>query len=392
LRVSFVPQHKLGRPLRTMRIAGLFVPLVTAGVAVQDAVLSALEDMAANAVVKGRRAKPAAQPKPGRAVKSLIAGSGDRTAVQAPVEQVQEYKNSKLAVDSTLSKEETVKAASPVTTDAWKSGIHGLVGSASSRFVASPDVGSAISWIQKEMSAAGLSVRLQDFHIDARGTQVTATNVIGTCKGSDSHDRFVVLGAHYDSIPAEGPAPGADDNGSGVTSVLLAAKSLCSMKLKLNVEFVAFSGEELGLHGSTAYVSQMTPDQRHKFQGAIILDEVGLTRTPKSPEVIFETKGEMPPQMGLIDTLAESAKAVEPDVGFVVNYHGWGSDHMPFLERAMPAVLLIEKDNLFSAEEYGHSPRDRIENLDFHYGAQLARIATATIARMATPRDEISLA
>ncbi len=44
-------------------------------------------------------------------------------------------------------------------------------------------------------------------------------NVIGKLQGKG--DEFVVIGAHYDSLPVGSDAPGADDNGSGVASLLM---------------------------------------------------------------------------------------------------------------------------------------------------------------------------
>jgi Zn-dependent M28 family amino/carboxypeptidase len=55
-------------------------------------------------------------------------------------------------------------------------------------------------------------------------------------------------------------APGGDDDASGTTSLLAIAKAIerKSIKFGVNVELVAFAGEEQGLLGSRAYASQST--------------------------------------------------------------------------------------------------------------------------------------
>jgi Zn-dependent M28 family amino/carboxypeptidase len=58
-------------------------------------------------------------------------------------------------------------------------------------------------------------------------TATTITNVVATLHGTDptAADRVYVVGAHYDSrrsdvLDATRDAPGADDDGSGVSAVL----------------------------------------------------------------------------------------------------------------------------------------------------------------------------
>ena len=50
-------------------------------------------------------------------------------------------------------------------------------------------------------------------------------NLVSEIPGA-SGDRYILVGAHYDSIPRSGPAPGAEDNGSGVATLLSIAKML----------------------------------------------------------------------------------------------------------------------------------------------------------------------
>jgi Zn-dependent M28 family amino/carboxypeptidase len=91
------------------------------------------------------------------------------------------------------------------------------------------------AYIAAGMREAGLSVRDQAFERDGK----TYRNVIGDL-GPATRER-IVLGAHYDAF---GGFPGADDNASGVASLLELGRLLAPEKLPLRVELVAYTLEE----------------------------------------------------------------------------------------------------------------------------------------------------
>ena len=93
-------------------------------------------------------------------------------------------------------------------------------------------------------------------------------NVVGVLPGSDPKlkGEAIVIGAHYDHLGLGGEGSGslsartgihhgADDNASGVAGLIELARLLSSQKLKRTVVFIAFSGEEEGLIGSSYYVN-----------------------------------------------------------------------------------------------------------------------------------------
>jgi Zn-dependent M28 family amino/carboxypeptidase len=95
-----------------------------------------------------------------------------------------------------------------------------------------------------------------------------AANVVGILEGSDPKlkDEVIVIGAHYDHLgrggegslaPREGEIHhGADDNASGTAGLLELARLFSQERARMRrtVVFVAFSGEEEGLIGSSFYV------------------------------------------------------------------------------------------------------------------------------------------
>ena len=54
---------------------------------------------------------------------------------------------------------------------------------------------------------------------------------------------MVVLGGHYDTVPN---VPGANDNGSGIATLLTIAREIADREYPFTVRFIAFGAEELG--------------------------------------------------------------------------------------------------------------------------------------------------
>ncbi|MFP5471132.1 MAG: M28 family metallopeptidase [Bacteroidia bacterium] len=80
-------------------------------------------------------------------------------------------------------------------------------------------------------------------------------NVIGFIKGKKKK-KHIVITAHYDHLGKMGNAifNGANDNASGVASMLYLAQHFASKKPKYSMVFIAFGAEEVGLLGSEYYV------------------------------------------------------------------------------------------------------------------------------------------
>ena len=78
-------------------------------------------------------------------------------------------------------------------------------------------------------------------------------------------------------------APGAEDNASGVGTVLAVAEALADRRARLPVVLVAFGAEEPRgptdadhHYGSRAYVAALGPAERRAVRGMLSLDRVGV--------------------------------------------------------------------------------------------------------------------
>ena len=80
-------------------------------------------------------------------------------------------------------------------------------------------------------------------------------NIVGTKNGTDKDDEEVIIfHSHYDTVK---DSVGANDDGSGVVGVLTAAYILTQYDFNKTIKFVTFSGEEIGLLGSTYYAKEI---------------------------------------------------------------------------------------------------------------------------------------
>ncbi len=97
----------------------------------------------------------------------------------------------------------------------------------------------------------------------ARNVDVQAVNVLGILRGTSFPDSVVVLTAHYDHLGGFGDSvffAGANDNASGTALLMDLAYHFARNPPEYTLAFAAFSGEELGLLGSRAFVlSQLIP-------------------------------------------------------------------------------------------------------------------------------------
>ena len=131
-------------------------------------------------------------------------------------------------------------------------------------------------------------------HSAAASTRaMKARNVAAILRGSDPQlrDTYVMLSAHYDHLGTAATGDdriynGANDDGSGTTSVIEVANALAAMPVhsKRSVLFVLFFGEEQGLWGSHYYAAHpLVPPTQTIAQ--LNLEQVGRTDASDGPQI-----------------------------------------------------------------------------------------------------------
>lgn len=101
----------------------------------------------------------------------------------------------------------------------------------------------AEQFIYERLMSYGLdSVIFQDF--PGENGAPPGRNIIGQINGTVKAGEIIVVGAHLDSFPWTGPAPGADDNASGVSATLYLARAFAGKKFDRTIRFAFFGDEE----------------------------------------------------------------------------------------------------------------------------------------------------
>ena len=294
-------------------------------------------------------------------------------------------------------------------------------------------IGGAMAWIRAEFGRVSaetgglLNVELDSFEQPPapprNPERAQVTNVVATLPGTDpeSQGRVLVVSAHYDSratnpLDSTSAAPGADDDASGAASVLELARVMSHYKFGATIVFIAFSGEEQGLYGSTHWaraararqadieavlnndiIGSSRSEGGKINRGTVRLFAEGIRPVSKPPESLVELlmaggENDTPPRE-LSRAIREIAAAYVPSLGVEIVYRAdrflRGGDQLPFLESGYPAVRFTEP-----AEDYRHQHQnvreeggvqygDTPERLDFAYTADVARVNAAALAVLA---------
>ena len=259
-----------------------------------------------------------------------------------------------------------------------------------SRIWNSDNAFAASDWIAGRMEALGLEVEQQPFNANTwMGSGAAAPNVIGIQRGTLYPDTYVVCGSHFDSFSYEammggGTAPGADDNATGVASVLESARIMTQYEFEYSIIYCAYGCEEMGLYGSEAYAS------RCQQQG---MDIIGYFNN--------DMNGYLYGDQIHIDCIYPNS--VEPigtyymNVGEVyypelpirhVNFNQGDSDHTSFNNHGYMGIYPFEDYQNYSP--YIHTPNDVIGTsvTSFEMGQQYCQMNIACLAEIANPMGE----
>ena len=251
-------------------------------------------------------------------------------------------------------------------------------------------------------------------------TPVEVVNVVAIQRGISDPNRVIIISGHIDSRVSDvmdftSDAPGANDDASGVAAVLEAARVLSRHRFDATLVYAVLSGEEQGLFGGRILADYA------KTQGWVV--EANLNN-----DIVGNSQG----QSGVRDTtrvrvFSEGTKTVETTAQadrrrynggevdsssrnlaryvdgiadrYLVNFDvdmiyrtdrfGRGGDQVEMLRAGFPAVRITE-----GAENYDHQHQDlrtengvvygdTIDEMDFDYLGQVARLNIATMAALA---------
>lgn len=203
---------------------------------------------------------------------------------------------------------------------------------------------------------------------DIREVKRTSFNVIAELVNDTSANaNYIVIGAHYDHLGFGGIGSGsrnpnnkavhygADDNASGVSSLLEIAQKLESTKeqLKSNFLFVAFGAEEMGLVGSKFFTNNL-PIDKSRIKAMINIDMVGRMKDDHSLQIGGVGSST------ISDSLVNHINSTY-NLKLGLSKEGYGpSDHSSFYSLNIPVFFLSTGPHT----DY-HTPGDNLGTINF---------------------------
>jgi len=250
------------------------------------------------------------------------------------------------------------------------------------RHVHSPGLGEAAAYIGGRFAEAGVAHREHTFALELRGVRTRPANIVAVLPGSDPAAGAIVLGAHYDSRTVDigdwtGPAPGANDNATGVAVLLEVARALAGFEPRATIYLIAFAAEETGLQGSRSLVAESLLDP---VVAMAAFDIVGNSSGSSGSGAlrVFAAGPEGSPSRRLARWTANVAARWVPELPVLVqdalDRPGRYSDHVPFTEAGIAAVRFIEDGEHV---EYQHNALDTADRIDPDYLRRVAQLALA---------------
>ena len=302
----------------------------------------------------------------------------------------------------------------------------------SSRVEQEKGIGAACLWVKNELekftagSEGRLTVKLDSVMLEPDGRRITRktllTNVVASLKGTDSDDkRIFIVGGHLDSRNGEtndttGFAPGANDDASGVAAVIELARVMSKQKFQSTILFVAFSGEEQGLNGSTFFARKAKEENwevaamlnndmignsfsnetflNNNMQVRIFSEAIPASETDAAKSIRQSTNAENDsPSRQLARYIKEVGERYVDQIEVKLVYRNdrfmRGGDHTPFNRLGFTAVRFCEMNENYEHQhqnirdangiKYGDLP----EFVDFEYVKKITRLNLAVLANLA---------
>jgi hypothetical protein len=270
-----------------------------------------------------------------------------------------------------------------------KSPINEEGGKFHNRHSKSQHIDKVAEWLKAELKNIGYNNGDISFHnYTERGFNLK--NVICDKKGTTG--KIILLCAHYDTIlnrdrnDATSRQPGANDNASGVASLLEVARIISNVKLGHTIRFVFFSGEEQGFWGSTHYAQELKAHdvELHVVVNMDMCSEPGFLSTLTTANVDIDddetgvdhdiNQTEASKKFGLsMKALAETYTNLSIEFDPID-----ASDYMPFEARGYVCIGGYDGAAKPNNSHY-HSDTDIIDNLDLEFLTSVTRMALAFV-------------
>jgi Zn-dependent M28 family amino/carboxypeptidase len=297
-------------------------------------------------------------------------------------------------------------------------------------------IGAARNWVLKKFnefaknSEGRLTAKIDTTTISPDSTRVDVStllgNVMATLKGTDPNDkRIFIISGHLDSrrtdvMDRTGDAPGANDDGSGTAAVIECARIMSRYSFPATIIFVAVSGEEQGLLGST-FMADKAKKENLDIAAVLNNDIIGSNNSNET-NIINNTKVRVfsegiptnatEKEIARIRALGLENDSKSRELARYVKEIGEryvdnltvvmvyrrdrflrGGDHLPYLKNGYTAVRITEMNENFNHQhqdvrkENGIEYGDLVQFMDFEYLRKNTALNLCNLANLAKAPD-----
>lgn len=216
------------------------------------------------------------------------------------------------------------------------------------------------------------------------------TNIVVDIPGAVTPNRYVVIGAHFDTRNYSGGTGavgrGADDNTSGSTAVLEIARILAASNLTFanSVRLVWFSGEEYGLLGSAANANNMLA-QGKQVVGMLNMDMISYRASGDVRDCDFATNNTSAALTSFCQQVAPLYVANWAATSG--NLSAGSSDHASYTSAGFPAAFFFEDLTQYFTQIHTSADAYPTSTNDFDLAEMICKGVLACGATLADPLD-----
>jgi hypothetical protein len=235
----------------------------------------------------------------------------------------------------------------------------------------------AARYMEQSFEEMGIPARILEFTSDeGRGFNVEAT-----LRGSGSAKHLWVT-AHLDSVGVAG----ANDDASGLVSILMTARALEGLDLDHTVHFVAYDLEEVGLVGSSVYVGDTVAAIREQSGDQAIIGNLQSDMVGYEPDTFNAVVGTCNRAGPIDDALARASETLDSRIELREMCLG-RSDHQHFWDADLPAAVLTD-GSVYDEYPCYHQPCDTMDKVNISYLRSMIQLTAAATALLADPQSE----
>ncbi len=203
-------------------------------------------------------------------------------------------------------------------------------------------------------------------------------NVIATLPGKVNPELVYIISSHYDSVDR---GPGADDNTSGTSALLEAARVMQGLELPFTVVFAAFTGEEAGLLGSREYVRRAV-EGNIRIVGALNNDMLGWMNDQRLDNTIRYSNP------GIKDMQHAAAMLFTDMITYDAVYYK-STDAQAYYDAYGDIVGGIGSYPVLGNPHY-HQSTDKLETISHQLVAEVSKTTVATLMLLASSPSRIN--